>query len=391
MAEKKQKLTLAQTLADLRKKTTTSDGLKIGSLSDFDMTVHPFTTGNISIDAITGVGGLPGGRIVELYGPLSSGKTTTAIQCAAALQQQGGKIFFADYEKALDENYCKALGLDVTNEESFIYMQPASFEEGANTFRKLLPHLDMVIVDSVAMMVTESELSADTGKATVADRAKMMYQFLRQITGPCAEHNVLVVFINHLLEMVDASPMGARMKSQGITRKTTPGGRALPFNASMRIEYKQTGNKRTSTIDPLTGEPADVVSQTTVQVTCTKNKVGKPFRTCEVRVRYGKGFSQAFSVLDILTKHKALKKKGAWYSVPPELRPSSAPELEQIQGEEAFVSRLESDLEWLEALRVYAQILVDQHGIDEASPEGRDENGDLDEMFTVDETTGELS
>lgn len=378
MAEKKAQ-TLAQALSELRKST------RIGSLSDFDMTVHPQTTGNIAIDSITGVNGLPAGRIVELYGPNGSGKTTTALQCAAALQQKGGTIMFADYEKALDETYCKALGLDV-NAESFLYMQPTSFEDGANSFRTLLPHLDMVIVDSVAMMVSENELHAETGKATMADRAKLMYQFLRQITGRISEEDVLVVFLNHLLEMVDTSPMGQKLLRQGIKRNVTPGGRALSFAASMRLEYKQIGNVKTTEIDPLTGEEQDVANQTKVQVTCVKNKVARPWRTCEVRVRYGKGFSQAYSVFDVLVKHKAIKKSVSWYNIPEDLRPDA--ETEKIQGEEAFVRRLESDSDWLEKLRTHAQGLLDQYGT-ETIVAGT--SGDLDDMFAVDEETGEIT
>jgi len=358
--------TLAARLEEIRSKRS----IKIGSLADFDMTVKSISTGNVAIDAITNVGGLPRGRIIECYGPPSSGKTTTALQAAACLQQSGGKILFLDYEKSLDQKYVKALGVDPTDESSFIYMQPDTFEEGANVFRDLMRsgELDMVIVDSVAAMVTEKELEADTGKVSMADRAKMMHQFMRQIVGQVNKHQLVVVFLNHVLEVIDASPMGQKLKAAGVVRKTTPGGQALKFYSSMRIEYKQVGNIRGEVYDPISNEKMPIISQVKVQVTVVKNKVAPPFGQCEVRVRYGRGFSQAYSVLDVLIAHGAVKKKAAGVHVfPVELAPSGD-EPYQLQGEETVLSAIESNPDWLTKLEAYACRLLSEFGTFKADP-----------------------
>ena len=358
--------TLAAKLAELREKKD----LKIGKLTDFDMTVKSITTGNVAIDAITGVGGLPRGRVIECYGPPSSGKTTTSLQAAARLQQVGGKILFLDYEKSLDESYCKALGIDVSG-ESFIVMQPKTFEEGANVFRELMVtgELDMLIADSVAAMVTEKEFEAETGKANVADRAKMMAQFMRQITDPIQRFQICTVFLNHLQEVIDASPMGQKLKAAGVNRKTTPGGTALKFYAGMRMEYKPIGNIRSEVYDPISNASVAEIRQTKVQVTVVKNKVAPPFRQCEVRVRYGKGFSQAYSVLDVLTAHKAVKKgAGGVYVFPPALSPQQSAEPFQDRGEEKVILALESNPEWLSRLEAQARDLLVQYGAFQADP-----------------------
>lgn len=355
--------TLASRLAELKEK----QGYKIGPLTDFDMTVKAISTGNVSIDAITGVGGLPRGRVIECYGPPSSGKTTTSLQAAAGLQKQGGSILFLDYEKSLDEVYCKSLGIDVSA-PSFLVMQPDTFEDGANVFRDLMKtgELDMLIVDSVAAMVTANELEADTGKAKVADRAKMMAQFMRQITGPIQNYQIACVFLNHLQEVIDASPMGQKLRAAGITRKTTPGGNALKFYAGMRMEYKPVGNLRSEVYDPLANEAQSVVNQTKIQVTVVKNKVASPFKQCEVRVRYGKGFSQAYSVLNLLSVHKVVKKgAGGVYSFLPELSPYPE-EGYQIRGEENLLQEIEANSEWLERLEQKAKQVLAEHGASQA-------------------------
>lgn len=382
MMAAKQK-TLAETLSELR----TKKGVRIGSLSDFDMAVQSITTGNIAIDAITGVGGLPRGRITEAFGPPSSGKTTLALQAAAALQQVGGKILYLDYEKALDEGYCAALGLDTNDAETFFYMQPAHFEQGINVFRAMMGtgELDMLIADSVAAMVTEKELEGETGKVGVADRAKLMHQTMRQVSGPIHDHNIVAYFLNHVQEVIDASPMGQKLRSAGVVRKTTPGGSALKFYASMRLEFKQTGNLRAEVLDPVTNEKVSDVRQTKVQVTVVKNKVAPPFRQCEVRVRYGRGFSQAHSVLGILTAHNKIKKGAAGlYTFTEETAPKGS-DVMTIRGEENLVAQLEEDPEWLERLRGLAQTLLDEHGSKVAEGKYTAE-GDV----VVDEESGEM-
>lgn len=388
---------LAAKLAELR---ANKGSLRVGSLDDFDMSVKAITTGNIAIDSITGVGGLPRGRVIECYGPPSSGKTTTALQAAARLIQAGGRVLFLDYEKSLDPEYVQALGIDPKN-EAFIYTQPDTFEQGANLFRDLMltGELDMLIADSVAAMVTQKELDAETGKANVADRAKLMAQFMRQITGQVQKYQVVAVFLNHIQEVIDASPMGQKLRAQGIVRKTTPGGSALKFYSSMRIEYKQIGNIRTDVYDPLTNEKVADIRQTKVQVTVVKNKVAAPFKQCEVRVRYGHGFSQAWSVFDVLVAHRAVKKgAGGVYTFPDGLEQGlpGDPQCVVFRGEENVLSLIETDPEWLGRLEQHARGLLAQHGAFQADAlEWADEDTEGTQVMVpvpenVDPETGEI-
>ena len=354
------KKNLQETLTELRGK----GGMEIGAFSGFNLKPVGLPTGNLTLDALTGIGGFPRGRITELLGMPSSGKTTSAIQAAAEEQQAGGRIFYADYERALDPDYCGALGLDVFD-ESFLYARPGYFEMGANAFRKLVAtgEITMGVFDSVATMVTQHELEADTGKVQVADRAKMMHQFLRQLNPELARQNVAAVFINHIMELVDATPMGARLAAQGIKRKTSPGGRALPFYSSLRIEFNQIGNLKTTEMDLLNNEEVAQVRQTKVQATVIKNKVADPFRQAELRVRFGLGFSQPYAVLSVLTAHNLIKKNGAWFEFKePALRLDD--DHVKIHGEDTVLSLMEENPEWLDLLESAAKKVVEKLGQD---------------------------
>lgn len=319
---------ISSVLSSIRK-----SGAKLGKLTDaeFTQTLTPeaLSTGNLALDAITGIGGLPRGRVTELFGPPSSGKTTCALQCAALVQQAGGRVLFLDHERSLDEKYVRALGIDPDGvhkdgEPSFIYLQPRSFEEGANAFRKMMPYLDLAITDSVAAMVTTAELESDTGKVEFAARAKTMHQYMRQVTGPIVDTKTAMVFLNHVQDVIDTSPMGQRMKAQGISRQTTPGGSALKFYASLRIGFKQIGNVRSTQYDAVLNEDVSVPTQTKTKVTVVKNKVGNPFGQAELRVRFGRGFSNEWSALDVLLRHGKIKKDtGGIFRFYPELEPTN--------------------------------------------------------------------
>lgn len=350
---------LQAALSELRNK----QGLEIGSFDGFGMTPKGLTTGNIALDALTGIGGFPEGRITELVGPPSSGKTTSALQAAAQCQQNGGVVFFADFERSLDPIYCAALGLDV-HAETFLYMQPKHFQQGANAFRKLVRtgEISMGIFDSVATMVTEHELEADTGAVQVADRAKMMHQFLRQLNPELAEYKTAAIFLNHLMELVDATPMGRQLAARGIKRKTSPGGTALPFYASLRVEFKQIGNVQSEEVDLLTNEEVKMVRQTKVEAVAIKNKVADPFRKVALRVRFGRGFSQPYSVLNLLAAHKVVKVSGSWYTFPEPLRQD--PDVPKMQGEDAILKAVEDDPEWFARLEAAAYRVIEQLGAD---------------------------
>ena len=396
MAVAKKDTSLAGVLADLRAEQNSSDHMVIGSLPEFDMTVQGYSTGNIALDWITRVGGFPYGRIVECFGPPSSGKTTAALSAMAAEQAKciesgEGYVMFEDFERSIDPDYCTSLGLDVGH-SSFIYVKPDSFEHGANLFRKLLAtgELRIAVFDSVAAMVTEKEKEADTGKANVADRAKMMHQFLRQTKDDADRFGTTMIFLNHTLEVVDATPMGQKMAARGIKRFTQPGGKALAFYASMRIEYKQVGNIRTTEMDALTNRKEDQVRSQKVQATVVKNKTGDPFGTALLRVRWGHGFSNEYSVLDILTKHSAVDlNKTGWYTFPPDLSPDN--KQFKCRGEDKTLSQMEDNPEWAARLSGYAQMLLEQTGGETVDGAQYDNEGnlkvdpdDLDALLDVD-------
>lgn len=383
MPKERHPLGRGKNLAAALAKIAKDRDLRVASLDEYE-DVRAVSTGNLAIDAITAVGGLPRGRIVELYGPPSSGKTTTALQTAAAAQREGGTILYLDYEHALDPEYASALGLDVSS-ETFLFAQPETFEQGMNAARELIEtgDLDVVIVDSVAAMVLEKELSIETGGSTFADKAKLMAQAMRQLTPIVKRHDVVLIFLNHLQDVIDSSPMGQRLSAQGVKRTTTPGGRALKYHASMRIEYRPVGNVRTSEFNPVMNEKEDVPTQTKVSVTVTKNKVGPPFRTCLVRVRFGKGFSQAWTVQDLLVRYRVLKKgTGGVFTFDEDTAPPGWDPKKTLRGEENLILRMESDPEWLAHLTAIAKKLLEEHShpVEEVVSAEQDDP-ELEELF----------
>lgn len=352
-------------LSELRKK----ESFEIGAMDDFDDVVpRGLTTGNITLDALTGIGGIPSGRITELLGPPSSGKTTAALQVAAELIKAGGHVMFLDYEQALDPVYCESLGIDITDKSTFLYMRPEYFEQGANAFRKLQNdtggYFDLVIHDSVASMTTQHELEAETGAVQVMDRAKMMYQYTRQLNPLLARTKCAAIFLNHLLEFVDTTPMGRQMAARGIKRTTSPGGNALRYYSSLRAEFKQIGNLKTEEMDLLNNETVKQVRQTKTQVTVVKNKVADPFKTAELRVRFGKGFSNPYSVFSLLEAHKVIKKNGSWFSFPHDLALHGDEDNMKMQGEEEILDKMEQFPEWTEQLQVRALQILGMLGQD---------------------------
>jgi recombination protein RecA len=366
--EKEAPSSVASVLANLRKEK------QIGSMSDIEFTQGAFSTGNIAVDFRTGIGGYPKGRIVDQHGPKSSGKTTLALQGMAKAQKEiieteaTAYVMFLDYEKTFDVEYAENLGLD-TSHSSFIYYAPVTFEEGANAYRELLQtgELRFAVFDSVAAMITEKEIASETGAAMVADRAKLMHQFCRQIVPVLERTNSTVIFLNHIMEKVDATWAGQQMAAKGIKQYVRPGGTALDFYSSLTLEFKQKQFHKVSEFDALTNEKVDTVLQTDILMTIVKNKVAKPQGQATLRVRFGKGFSQAYSVVQILLAHKVIKKAGAWHYVPAEL---AGPGMEHsikdgkigFQGEEKLIKAMEARPDWLAILEAKAaEILADSN------------------------------
>lgn len=260
-----------------------------------EMNVSVISTGSVALDLALGVGGLPRGRICEIFGPESSGKTTLCLNVIAEVQKQGGNAVFIDVEHALDPRYAKAVGVDIDN---LMVSQPESGEDALNIVEKLIRSgsIDVVVIDSVAALVSKVELAGQMGDATIGLQARMMSQAMRRLTSAIHKTNCICIFTNQIREKI-----GVMFGSP----ETTPGGRALKFFASVRIDIRRIGAIK-ETSGKITG------NRTRVKV--IKNKVAPPFTECEFDIMYAEGISKTGSVLDLALEFKILEKKGAWIS-----------------------------------------------------------------------------
>jgi recombination protein RecA len=294
-------------IKDLKKK----HGLSIGSFSEVVKKTIGLSTGNIGIDYVAGVGGMPQGRMTELYGLPSSGKTTTALQAAAGLQKRiiaegtDEYILYLDFEHALDLDYAGDLGLNLEH-PSFVLAQPNWLEQGAEIGLTLIGtgKVRMSIWDSVAAMTPKVLLDGDFDQRTAAmNRARLMSGLCQRLVALIDEQNCAVVMINHLMEAVEITGGGR----PGMPPKaTTPGGKAVKYYSSLRLEYRQIKNTKGKQSDALTGATTEQISQTLVKVKCVKNKVANPFREVEVLSRFGMGFDNFWSALQVLLAHNEI-------------------------------------------------------------------------------------
>ena len=285
-------LALEKVLSDIEKQFGKGAIMKLGDNKHMELDVTP--SGSLTLDIALGVGGYPKGRIIEIYGPESSGKTTFALHAIAEVQKRGGRAAFIDAEHALDPVYAKNLGVDINE---LLLAQPDTGEQALEICEALVRSeaVNIVVIDSVAALVPQAEIDGDMGDSHVGLQARLMSQALRKLSGTISKTKTTAIFINQLREKV-----GVMFGNP----ETTPGGRALKFYSTIRLDVRRS--------EALKMGDGIVGNKTTIKV--VKNKVAPPFKSAVVDIMYGEGVSQEPEIIDLATDSGILEKSGAWYA-----------------------------------------------------------------------------
>ncbi|MBQ5543222.1 MAG: recombinase RecA [Erysipelotrichales bacterium] len=286
------KKALAETVRQIEKEFGKGSVMMLGERTSVDVDAIP--TGSLGLDKALGIGGYPKGRIIEIYGPESSGKTTIALHAIAEVQKQGGRAAFIDAENAIDPQYAKKLGVNI---DDLILSQPDSGEEALEITEMLIRSgaIDLVVIDSVAALVPQAELDGEMGDSSIGLQARLMSKAMRKLSGVINQKGCTAIFINQLREKV-----GVMFGNP----ETTTGGRALKFYASIRMDVRRSETIKSGT---------DVIGNR-VTIKVVKNKVAPPFKSATVEIRYGEGISRVSEVLDLAVENNLVQKSGSWFT-----------------------------------------------------------------------------
>lgn len=343
---------LETALKQIRKDFGEGSIMKLGENQGMNIEVVP--TGSINLDLALGLGGVPRGRIIEVYGAESSGKTTIALHIVAQAQKMGGVAAFIDAEHALDPVYAKALGVDV---EELLISQP-DFGEQALEIADMLVRsgaIDVIVVDSVAALVPKAEIDGEMSDQQMGLQARLMSKALRKLTGSINKSKTTMIFINQVRDKIGGFSFGPQT--------TTTGGKALKFYSSVRMEVKRVGSVK---------QGEEVIGNETV-VKVTKNKVAPPFKEAKFQIMYGKGISRVGETLDMALDNDIVAKSGAWFSFG---------DIRLGQGKENVKARLETEVELLAAIEEKINQLLEKNTIVlHTSEEGEEEEVEIEEII----------
>ncbi|MCI6153034.1 MAG: recombinase RecA [Fusobacterium perfoetens] len=317
------------------------------------MNIEVISTGSINLDAALGLGGVPKGRIIEIYGAESSGKTTIALHIIAESQKKGGIAAFIDAEHALDPVYAKALGVDI---DELLISQPDYGEQALEIVDSLVQSsaIDVIVVDSVAALVPKAEIDGEMSDQQMGLQARLMSKALRKLTGTLNKSKTTIIFINQIRDKIGGFGFGPQT--------TTTGGKALKFYASVRLEIKRVGSVK---------QGDDIIGNEVV-VKVTKNKIAPPFKEAAFQIMYGKGISRVGEILDASIKANIVSKSGAWFSYG---------DIRLGQGKENVKARLEKEEDLLE--KIYSELK--EKGVKLATSTSEEDEENLGENITEDE------